>query len=199
MFVSLQVFVFSIYDFKTVILSWLNNKQSISIFSFLDNSLFLRSFSFLHRIYQCLFILIVDILEKDRVSYKTLNEKFSLIGLWDDFEFNNFLLVKGTKDFLWDTHSASGFALEFLSLKFRLVERNFLNVILTFRVMSLIFSVIWMKGKVTDIVGKPLESMRSGIIWSFFDDIVDHRFNPNVNICSQIILDFFFLLRHDSV
>lgn len=54
-----------------------------------------------------------------------------------------------------------------------------------------------MKGKFTDIVGKPLKSMSSGIGWSFFDNIIDHRFDPNVNISSQIFLDFFFLLGHD--
>ena len=118
------------------------------------------------------------------------------MGFRDNFKFNNFLFIKRTKDFFRDSHSASGFALQFLFLKFGLIKRNFLNVVFTVRSMGLNFSVILMSKKNTDIVGEPLESMSSRICWSFFDNIINHRFDPKVDVGSQILLDLLFLFWH---
>ena len=48
----------------------------------------------------------------------------------------------------------------------------------------------------TDEIGEPLEGVSNRISRSLFDNIVDHRFNPGVDVGSEVVLDFFFLFRH---
>jgi hypothetical protein len=79
--------------------------------------------------------LVVDVLEEDGVTNETSDEELSFSGFGDGFEFDALFSVEGAKDFFRDSHSGSGFTLEFLFGKLGLIEGHFIDFVFTVRTL----------------------------------------------------------------
>ena len=187
MFVAFQVGLVSFNNLWTVILSTLNNEKLVSIFSLFDDSLTALEFFFWHGFDESFFIFPIKILEKDRVSDERFDQELSFCAFWNFSKDNGLLLMEGSKNLLWNTHSALRFPLKLFLLNFSF---KFSDSFFIFRIWFFFGSMFFSIGF------KPVDGKVDRVSGSLLDNVVDKRLYKDVDLGGDVLLYLKFLLFH---